>query len=746
MKITFKENVDFDFYIKKKWYKFLSKEIKDLPFEEIKGILERFPYRRFRLDLKDVASVKKTEDSVILIMKDGREIRQRKPEELRFDNLIKKMDLKKIQIGIFMKNIITHYSGGRYWSWLLGHILADARDVQVTFITNEIPPFGNSFDCYNKDDVFVYLDDPKKNPYDMGNKISKNVFDYVVGIPIEGGVAAKNYAEKWNIPFYCMIFESPNFIREYRNGSDTNESFWTPYRDAMMKCNAVINNTEMGKGFLDKWMPNSFDKEKSVWLWNSMNTVVADKVKQAENKNPNEYHIVFIGRSVGFKRTIHIVRALNMLPDIDANYEGVKFVIHIISGHGSGLIDQMNAEKKEHIEVEYHEKVDDYEKFRIVKICNMMIFLSCFEGYGIPPSEAMYCERLCISYPLPILEMIYKDNLVYSEDGNIEELAKTIIEWLPDSDRKKKHIAKAKEYIDGVVSHERVRQEFFDIIKCDVNDVKKDPNIVVRSGRLTFGMIVCNGDQFIWENLNHIYDVADEIIICEGAVAKFSPLIGSDYSTDKTWELIQEFRAQYDQHRKKIVVISSRDLQRPWDDKKEMQNAIAEKTKGRYFIKQDVDEFYNIPGLLKEIDRLANSSRFMTNYRSYHFWGDTRHIIKGANFNDKQTRVWKWDPDFRYLKTINWVSNVQTGELMAPSGATALISNDTLFHYSYLYNNKARKFVLNYYRNRKLGDHKDVYEAWIQQEPRTLKEGRNVQAVSLEHPISIEALKKIAGE
>ncbi len=61
---------------------------------------------------------------------------------------------------------------------------------------------------------------------------------------------------------------------------------------------------------------------------------------------------------------------------------------------------------------------------------------------------------------------------------------------------------------------------------------------------------------------------------------------------------------------------------RPWDDKMEMQNAMAEKTRGTVFVKQDVDEFYNLDGLSREIERLINDrDRIMINYRSHHFWG-----------------------------------------------------------------------------------------------------------------------------
>ncbi len=624
-----------DFYIKKHYLKFEAGETKDLPGDFIIEILERFPYWSFRMLDKDIASIRKTADAVVITLKNGKEVIQKKPEELRFLAIEKKINKSKIQIGIFMKNITTHYSGGRYWAWLLGHILAQDKRVQVTFVTNELPPFGNSFDAYKNSNLFVYLD--KLDVWNMGQKIPRNYFDYVLGIPIEGGISAQQYANKWSLPFYLLLFESPNFIREYRNGPDASDAQWQPYKAAMIHALKVINNTEIGKEFLDDWMGREWDAGKSVFLWNTLNAKVADAVHEKEIR-ADVKHIVFIGRAMGYKRIVHIVRALNLITDM-------KFVFHLVSGNTNEK-ERLEAERKSNVQIEFHAKVDDYEKFKIVKRCNLMIFLSAFEGFGIPPMEALYCSRVCIAYPLPILKLIYKEHLVYTETGNIPKLAETIKKWLPSSPEKKNHVIEAKKYIDTIVDHARVRRQFINILdgtelKLLQKKKKKPINISQNKRKLTFGMIVCNGEQFLEHNLKHIYHVADEIIIVEGAVEHFASVLGSYTSTDKTLKIIKNYINEKDPA-KKIRLISSADRQHAWRDKVEMQNVIAEHTRGEFFVKQDVDEFYDLNALLLEIDRLERDKKLMINYRSHHFWGDSNHVIVGANFDDKQTRVWEW--------------------------------------------------------------------------------------------------------
>jgi len=175
-----------------------------------------------------------------------------------------------------------------------------------------------------------------------------------------------------------------------------------------------------------------------------------------------------------------------------------------------------------------------------------------------------------------------------------------------------------------------------------------------------------------------------------------------------------------------------------------MQNIIAAHTTGEYFIKQDVDEFYDLKGLLSELDRMDEErNRLVLNYKSYHFWGDFNHVIVGANFNDKQSRVWRWKKTYKHIRTFNVFTDMENGSLVGADKSTVMISEDTLFHYSYIYENKIRKEILAYYESRDLGNHKDVMEAWNMRQPSLLKDGRKVIEINdIKHPVNEEVLKE----
>ncbi len=79
---------------------------------------------------------------------------------------------------------------------------------------------------------------------------------------------------------------------------------------------------------------------------------------------------------------------------------------------------------------------------------------------------------------------------------------------------------------------------------------------------------------------------------------------------------------------------------------------------------------------------------------------------------------------------------------MAPNGGNSIVSEDVLFHYSYLYSNRTRAQVLKYYEKRGLGNHKDVQRAWLSQDTTQLEGGRGIKKFEGEHPVSKEVLEE----
>ncbi len=96
--------------------------------------------------------------------------------------------------------------------------------------------------------------------------------------------------------------------------------------------------------------------------------------------------------------------------------------------------------------------------------------------------------------------------------------------------------------------------------------------------RITFGMIVLNGEPFVRYNLRSLYPWAHQIIVVEGACRTARAVATPDgHSTDGTLRSLQRFQAEEDPE-KKVLVVHARDEGLEdgfWPEKTEMCQAFA---------------------------------------------------------------------------------------------------------------------------------------------------------------------------
>lgn len=213
--------------------------------------------------------------------------------------------------------------------------------------------------------------------------------------------------------------------------------------------------------------------------------------------------------------------------------------------------------------------------------------------------------------------------------------------------------------------------------------------------RVTFGIIVLNGQPFLEYNLRALYPFAHQIVIVEGAVAAAQSLATAQgHSRDGTLQMIRHFQAHNDPENK-LVIVTAEDEGKPngfWTEKDEMSQAYAQRATGDWLWQVDSDEFYLdkdmeiIFGML-EADPQITAVSFP--YRQ--FWGGFDYLETGLWFLYEHTafhRLFRWRPGYRYekhrpptaldetgrdLRSLRWVSDRK----MQRRGIY-------LYHYSYV--------------------------------------------------------------
>ncbi|MEF3274185.1 MAG: glycosyltransferase family 2 protein [Chloroflexus sp.] len=180
--------------------------------------------------------------------------------------------------------------------------------------------------------------------------------------------------------------------------------------------------------------------------------------------------------------------------------------------------------------------------------------------------------------------------------------------------------------------------------------------------RITFGMIVLNGEPFLRYNLRAIYPFAHQIIVAEGASPRAAHAATADgHSLDGTLQTLYQFKAEEDPD-DKLIIVTAEMYGHPngfWPGEKDEQSrAYAERATGDWLWQIDVDEFYHPTDMARVAAFLQqHPDTTCLCFRAYHFWGGFDYLADGGLFWHRQhqgepwgryRRVFRWQPGYRY--------------------------------------------------------------------------------------------------
>ena len=214
--------------------------------------------------------------------------------------------------------------------------------------------------------------------------------------------------------------------------------------------------------------------------------------------------------------------------------------------------------------------------------------------------------------------------------------------------------------------------------------------------RVTFGVIVLDGEPFTRHTLRSLYPFAHQIVVVEGAAPGARNIATPDgHSRDGTLDVLREFMRDEDPEGK-VTLITAEDEGHPdgfWPGEKDEQSrAYASRATGDWLWQVDIDEFYRAEDMERVLAILAADPRIeaMT-FRQVTFWGALDYVADGwylrrgaADYH----RLFRWRPGYAYrthrpptvvdeagrdLRSGRWLD-----------GATTARLGIRLYHYSLL--------------------------------------------------------------
>jgi hypothetical protein len=175
--------------------------------------------------------------------------------------------------------------------------------------------------------------------------------------------------------------------------------------------------------------------------------------------------------------------------------------------------------------------------------------------------------------------------------------------------------------------------------------------------RISFGIIVLNGEPFTRYCLRSIYPFAYEILVVEGGHNATRAVTTPDgHSVDGTLEVLHKFK-QFEDPDDKIQIITR---EGHWPQKDEFgksrtpqSRAYSERAKGDYLWQVDIDEFYKPDEMQAIIEMLSKDPTITAvSFLTHTFWARPEYVAdgwllrKGAS---EYHRLFKWGADYKYL-------------------------------------------------------------------------------------------------
>jgi len=180
-------------------------------------------------------------------------------------------------------------------------------------------------------------------------------------------------------------------------------------------------------------------------------------LNEGKSKNSNDNYILAVSSLAPNKNFPRVIKAFSKL-----YLENMKLVITgVVNKNSAGgrLLNLINNQKN----VILTGYVNDDELINLYRQAKLFVYPSLYEGFGLPPLEAMACGCPCVVSKVASLPEVCGDAALYCDPYSIDDIADKISQLLVDEKLKakliKRGLERAKKY-----SWEKTAKEILKII------------------------------------------------------------------------------------------------------------------------------------------------------------------------------------------------------------------------------------------------------------------------------------------
>lgn len=219
---------------------------------------------------------------------------------------------------------------------------------------------------------------------------------------------------------------------------------------SIKRADKIIAVSQFTKDEIEKYYPASCGKTELIY--NAVADDFADNLKNIgegdfsavrEKYNLPEKYILALGTMQPRKNIPFLVKAYSK---IYKKLDNVKLVLvgkkaHNFDTEIEQVIEKSDENFKEN--VIFTGYVDENDKNLVFSGAEIFAYPSLYEGFGIPPLEAIHCGTPVVASNIPVHTEVFKDAVKYFDPEDIDQCAKVLYDVANNNDIKKGLVDKA---------------------------------------------------------------------------------------------------------------------------------------------------------------------------------------------------------------------------------------------------------------------------------------------------------------
>lgn len=331
--------------------------------------------------------------------------------------------MKKMKVGIDCREIKGKITGiGRF----LLEFLKKAKmykEFEFILLGNQYTDFQNEiFSEYKKivipEKITFFWDQFK-----LKNVLEKNNFDLFFSpyykVPIFS-----------NIPLINSLFDVIYLMVEPYKSQLKNKFFIKNFiKIVSKKVKKILTCSYSTKRDLIKHLSLPEEKIEVVYLSVDEKFIPQSSQRILEIKNKygiKKKYILYVGNFNPHKNVKNLIEAYKILPEKLKQ----EYILILIGGDSSAVANFIESDKSENYIIIENVPDDDLPAF--YSAAEVFVFPSLYEGFGLPPLEAMSCGCPVVSSNLSSMPEILQDSCLYFNPYKIEEISQKIINVIED--------------------------------------------------------------------------------------------------------------------------------------------------------------------------------------------------------------------------------------------------------------------------------------------------------------------------